>query len=121
MTGYTKLDDPIRFFGHCGAPTCIHETRDLFEDGPFVHWDGVSFSVDNIKHQLSPMAKLAFTANLTPRQEKSNSAYFPLFLHPECAVRWATHLIADATKAVPDPPDIRPREHRLKAASRRSS
>jgi hypothetical protein len=100
MSGHKNNDDLyIKFFGHCSYPSC--HGRKIKPDEPFVEWLGVSFTVNQVAHQLAPLAKLAVVANLDDYAAKTGNLSFSMFLHPKCAAEWGMHLTQDALTVDP--------------------
>jgi hypothetical protein len=101
MSGYKNSEAlPVYFYGHCSYPSCRHNR--INSDEPFVAWNDVSFSPEQIQDNLSPMSKLAVVANPSEYVEKFGHYGLNMFLHPECAAEWGMHLIQNAIKADPE-------------------
>lgn len=97
MSGHKHSNDsPIRFYGVCAYPNCRVKTID--PNKPFVSWIGAKVSIEEVDRQLSPIGKLAESANRPKRVEENNYYCFSIELHTECAAEWAMHLTTDALK-----------------------
>ena len=95
MSGYKNLEDaPIKFYGRCAYPSCMRKSID--QNGPFVAWNGVGVSEDQVMDVLSPIGRLAESTNRPDVVVKSGVYWFNMEMHTECAAEWGMHLIKDA-------------------------
>jgi hypothetical protein len=79
----------------CAYPSCPSRKIERSQDAVF--WGGVHVDIDEFNNSnLSPMARLAATANPTNYVEKWGNYNIEIALHAECAAEWGMHLIKDA-------------------------
>jgi hypothetical protein len=90
----TLEDYPIKRYGRCAYPSCTRKNIDQNE--PFVAWNGVGISEDQVMGVLSPIGRLAESANRPDVVVKTGVYWFNMEMHTECAAEWGMHLIKDA-------------------------
>lgn len=88
-----------KVYGFCSYPSCCIKNRRILKSEPFVEWGGITFTTEQVESQLTPIARLAASANPAEYVETFGDYAFNMELHPECAAEWGMHLIRDALNA----------------------